>query len=100
MIMLERQVQQVRSDKWEELEAIDKKFNIVESALGFPAKRRYRSYVGGNDNNTLVIEREWSSLAAMEAAYEKAFASPEWQALGAETGGIITSNTHELYACL
>ncbi len=100
MIMLERQVQQIRADKWVDLEAINKKFDEVESALGFPAKRRYRCYVGGNSNDTLIIEREWPSLAALEAAYEKAFASADWQALGAEAGSIINSNQHELYACL
>ncbi len=100
MIMLERQVQHVRPEKWGDLEAMDKKFNEVEKALGFPAKRRYRLYIGGSSNDTLVIEREWPSLAAFEAAYEKAFASAEWQALGAEVASIITSNQDELYACL
>jgi hypothetical protein len=100
MICVDRQTQQVRPDKWAELEAIDKKYNIVESRLGFPPKRRYRCYFGGQNNDTLIIERQWESLAAMEAAYEKAFADPEWQALGAEVHSIIKSDQHELYAPL
>ena len=100
MLFLERSIQQVRSDKWPELEAIDKKFNAVESRLGFPPKKRYRCYVGGHDTNTLIIERQWESLAKMEAAYEKAFADPEWQALGAEVVTIVKSDQNELYVPL
>jgi hypothetical protein len=44
MICVERHVQQIRPGKWAELEAIDKKYNTVESRLGFPAKRRYQCY--------------------------------------------------------
>lgn len=47
--------------------------------------------------STLIIERQWESFAAMEAAYEKALADPEWQALGAEGTSIIESDRHELY---
>jgi hypothetical protein len=99
-MIVERQIQQVRPGKWAELEAIDKKFNTVESRLGFPPKRRYRCYVGGHNTNTLIVERQWESLAAMEAAYEKVFADPEWQALVAEIDSIVESNQYELYAPL
>jgi hypothetical protein len=100
MICVERQIQQARSGKWAELEVIDKRFNAVEGRLGFPPKRRYRCYFGGHNTDTLVVERQWESLAAMEAAYEKAFADREWQALGAEVLSIIQSDQHELYAPL
>jgi hypothetical protein len=97
MVLVERQIQQVRPDKWAELEAIDKKFNAIESRLGFAPKKRYRCYVGGHNTNTLIIERQWESMAAMEAAYEKAFADSGWQALGAEVVSIVESDRHELY---
>ncbi len=97
MVFLERLIQQIRSDKWTELEALDKKYNKLEGRYGFPAKRRYRSVFGGDNANTLVIERQWESLAAMEAAYEKALADPEWNALGAEGSAIVESNRQELY---
>jgi hypothetical protein len=100
MILVERLTQQIRPGKWAELEAIDKKYNTVESRLGFPAKRRYRCYVGGHNINTLIVERQWESLAAMEAAYEKAFADPEYQALEVESAPIIESAQVELYAPL
>jgi hypothetical protein len=100
MICVERLTQLVRSDKWAELEALDAKFNAVESRLGFPPKRRCRCYIGGHNSDTLVIERQWESLAVMEAAYDRAFADPAFQALGAEAILIIKSNQYELYAPL
>ena len=101
MKVLHRQIQQVRPGKWAELEEIDKKFNAVESRLGFPPnKKRYQCYFGGHDMDTLIVEYEWDSLAAMETAFEKAMADPEWQALGAEVASIIKSNRMELYAPL
>ncbi|HOU11536.1 MAG TPA: hypothetical protein PKZ84_00320 [Anaerolineae bacterium] len=76
------------------------KLNAVESRLGFPAKRRYQCYIGGHNLNTLIIERQWESLAAMEAAYEKAFMDPEYQVVQAESGAVIESVQIELYAPL
>jgi hypothetical protein len=100
MFFVERSIQLVHPDKWPELEVIDKKYNTVESRLGFPAKKRFRCYVGGHTTNTLIIERQWESLASMETVYEKAFTDPEWQALGAETTSIIKSDQVELYVPL
>ena len=100
MICVERHIQQIRPGKWAELEAIDKKYNTVESRLGFPAKRRYRCYLGGHNTNALIVERQWESLAAMEATYDKAFADPEYQALEAESVPVIESVQIELYAPL
>jgi hypothetical protein len=100
MICVERLVQQIRPDKWAELEALDAKYNVIESRLGFPPKRRLRCYIGSHTTDTLVIERQWDSLAAMEIAYDKAFADPAWQAVGAEAAAIILGNQFELYAPL
>jgi hypothetical protein len=57
-------------------------------------------YFGGHNVGTLIIERQWESLAAMEAVYEKAFADPEYQALEAETVPVIESVQIELYVPL
>ena len=97
MVVLERLIQQIRADKWNELEALDKKYNAVESRFGFPAKRRYRCVFGANNSDTLIIERQWESMAAMEAAYDKVIADPEWNKLGAEGAAIVESNREELY---
>jgi hypothetical protein len=100
MIVVERQIQKIRPDKWAELEEIDKKYNAIEGRLGFPPKKRYRCLVGGHDTNTLIIERQWDSLAAMEAAYEEISADSEWEGLQAETASIVKSAQFELYAPL
>lgn len=96
-MIIERMIQQVIPGKWAELEAIEPKFNAVETRLGYPPKRRYRCLVGGLTTNTLIIEREWESMAAMEAVYGKAFVDPEHQALTAELDSIIKSTRVELY---
>jgi hypothetical protein len=99
MKVLQREIQQIYPGKWEELEEIDARFNAVESRLGFPGnKKRYRCYFGAHDASTIIVEYEWDSLAAMEAAYEKAMEDPEWQALAAEVESIVKSNQMELYA--
>ncbi len=100
MIFIERQIQKVHPGKWEVLEEIDKKFSAVESRLGFPTKKRYQCIVGGHDTNTLIVERQWDSLAAMEAAYEKALSDPEHQALSAEVVAMIEGPQIELYTPL
>lgn len=100
MRVLERLIQQVMPDKWEALEILDKKYDAVEQKLGFPTKRRYRSFAGSGNTDMLVIEREWESMAIMEAAWEKSMLSAEHQQLGVEGQGVISSNTWELYLVL
>ncbi len=100
MRILERLIQQVVPGKWEALDALDMKYDAVEKKLGFPAKRRYRSIAAGGNTDTLVIEREWESMAVMEAAWEKSMTSPELQQLMVEGVDIISSNTWELYFIL
>ena len=97
MVVIERMIQQIAPGKWAELEVLDKKYNVVEARLGFPPKKRFNCMMGSHDMNTIIIEREWPSLAAMEAIYEKAFADPENQALAAESASIVISNREELY---
>ena len=101
MIVVMREIQRICPGKENDLEKIDKRFNALESRLGFPPnKKRYRCLVGGHDTSTIIIEHQWDSLAALEAVYEKAFADPEWQALGAQLDSIIESSQVELYTPL
>ena len=100
MIAVERMTQRVLPGKWAELEAIDKKFNKVEAKAGFPAKTRYQCVIGSLDQNMLIIERQWPSLAAMEAAYEKVMADPEWQVLGQEVLAVVASSQIEVFTPL
>lgn len=96
-MLLERLVQQVAPGKWEQLNAIDKKFDEIEKTHGFPAKKRYQSLFGSHDTNTLIVEREWESLAKMEAAQMANYADPAFQKLSAELNSIILSNRQEIY---
>ena len=94
--VVERMTQQIYATKWPALEEIDKKYDAIEGKHGYPPKRRYRLFAGGGSTNTLVGEREWESMAAMEAAYEKAFADPAWHAINAEATDIMADNQIEI----
>lgn len=96
-MFLEKLTQHIRPGKWAELEAIDKRYNTVEARYGFPPKRRYQAMFGGQDGNTLIIEREWESLAKMEATYLPYLNDPETQQLNAESAQIMDSSQNELF---
>jgi hypothetical protein len=97
MKIMERLIQKVDRSQWAKKIAIEKRYEPVEARLGFPPSRRYRAYIGSQDTNTRVIERDWSSLQTFLVTIEKAMADPEYQALGAEQIGIVLSNQVELY---
>jgi hypothetical protein len=97
MIIIERMIQQIYPEKWAELEMIDKKYNAIEARLGFPAKKRFTYLTGRHEMNALIIERQWESLAKMEATYEKSMLDPEYQALQMESASIIKGIHQELY---
>ncbi len=100
MVVVERLVQEINMDKWAELEALDKQYDVVEARLGFPPKRRLRVFAGPHHMNTLIIEREWGSVSEMEAVYEQAEADPELMSLWADNSGIIKTSRMELYTPL
>jgi hypothetical protein len=100
MKAVERMTQKIYPGKWAELEEIDKRYNEIEGRMGFPAKKRYQCVIGTEDQNTLIIERQWDSMAAMESIYEKALADPEYQALGREVASIVQSSKVEVYTPL
>ena len=96
MKIKERLTQKINPGKWEELEAIDKKYNQLESGVGFPPKTRYQLILSSKSSNILVVEREWESFAAMEAAYEKLMVMPEWHAQNAQFSSIIRDSYTEI----
>lgn len=96
-MFLERLTQHVRPGKWAELEAIDKKYNDIEAKYGFPPKKRYQALFGGQNGDTLIIEREWESLAKMEATYMPYLNDPELQKIQVEITQILDSSQSELY---
>ncbi len=97
MRIMERLIQKVDRANWAKKIAIEKRYELVEARLGFPPARRYRAFIGANDTNTRIIERDWSSLQAYLVTVEKALTDPEHQALGAEQLGIVLGNQVELY---
>ena len=77
-MILERMIHRVKNGKFQELKEVEKKWEALEESLGgFPLRRRYWAMYGAHDGGTYVWEREWESLAAMEAAYDKRSADPE-----------------------
>ena len=96
-MILERMVQKINPLKWGELEELDKQYNALEARFGFPPKRRYRVLFGNEDTSTLVIEREWESFAAMEAAHMQSMTDPEFERLNAAGADIVLSNNWEAY---
>ena len=96
VIVIQRLIQGIYNGKWEELEAIDKKFTEIENRMGFPPKKRYRYITGPYDTNTIIIERQWDSLSKMEKLSTKAFLDPEYQKLDNSLDTIIKSQIQEL----
>ena len=87
MAIMERWTQQLTSGKaWSIQLENEKKWDAIERELGgFPAKRRYRPHAARDDSTMFVFEREWGSLAEVETAYERLFASPQAKSLMEET---------------
>jgi hypothetical protein len=96
-MILQRTIHQVRQGKWEELQALEAKYDAVHARLGTPPRKRYQCLFGGSSTLTEVVEREWESLTALETAYVKMMADPELQALGKESEALIKSTQNELY---
>ncbi len=97
MKVIERMVQEIFPGQGEALDDIDKRYDAIENTLGFPPKKRMWSISGPHPTNTLVLEREWESMAAMETAFEKAFEHEGIKALWKEGEAIIKSSCIELY---
>ena len=98
MKIVERMVQEIFPGQNAALDDLDKRYDAIESKLGFPPKKRMWSISGPHPTNTLVLEREWESMAAMETAIEKLFENEGIRALWKEGETIIKSSRIELYA--
>lgn len=96
MKVLERQVQKVKRGKVSAYFEWEKHWAEIESRVGgFPTKRYYQVISGGDDLTNVVWERDWDSLAAAEAAYEKSLADPRASELMGES--ILEDERRELY---
>jgi hypothetical protein len=54
-------------------------------------------FCGADVLDTLIIEYQWESLAAMETAYTKLMVDPEWQALGKRVNKVVKDIRIELF---
>ena len=55
-MILRREVQKIRSGKWEELEELEKKWQELERRAGHPdGKKRYRGMSAPHDLDTMII---------------------------------------------
>jgi len=97
VIVIMRLIQRVANGKWDELEEIDKKYNVIEEKLGFPPKKRFRSFSGAYDFNVIIIEREWQSFSKMEKDVTNYFLDPELAKLGKKLESIIDWAKTEFY---
>jgi len=97
MAIVERRVQfKVKSE--EKYREWEKKWEDVERRLGgYPPKRHMMLLAGADYVGTLVWEREWESVAAMEAAYEKLNTAADAQPLFASYESILEGERMELY---
>ena len=81
MPILERHVHTVSNYAayWER----ESKFKETEDRLGGFPRKTYYSLISGTDRTgTMVHQREWESLTAMESAYDRLFAEPGIMDLG------------------
>lgn len=98
MKIVERWIHKIALGRWDEVEEMEKKWDALEKRLGgFPAKRRYQGFFGGDGQNTFVWEREWESFAAWEATYKKMMDAPETWEIAKEYGEVIENKRGELY---
>ena len=97
MKVMERIIQQIDWVKWAEFVAAQSKFEAVEARLGFPPMRWYRTAWGAENSGTVVCEREWESLAVMEATYEAGWADEERRAMESGVPSYIVSHRQELW---
>jgi hypothetical protein len=97
MKLLERYVQQLKEGEWDAYMEWEKKWEAIEQRLGgFPTKKHYWAWSGPHNMGTVVWEREWESLSAMEAAYGKEDGDPDFEAMS-DIPSPVASQRIELY---
>jgi hypothetical protein len=89
--------QKVKRGKKPALDELNKRWRAFDERLGMPPEKQYSCSFGGHEMGTLLLIREWDSLAAMEAAYERVMADPELAELMAAADDCIESTQWELY---
>lgn len=101
MAIIERITFQIPHDKWDELWEAERKMEEIEqSRYGFPPRRRYRPQHDPGTWDTYIVEREWESRDAMEAALDKLRSDPDLSTLSDSPSPIYANGVTELYTLL
>jgi hypothetical protein len=96
-MVMERCMQKVIGS-FEDVVALEKEFDEIEAKMGnVPTKRRYWAGYGGLDFLTMVWERDWESMAALEAYNEKTMEDPAWKPMFEKAGKVFGDSHREIY---
>jgi hypothetical protein len=90
--------QKVKPGKRAELDELNKRWRAFDERLGMAPEKQYACMFGAREGGTLLLMQEWESMAAIEEAYEKAFADPELAELMAAADECVESTQWELYS--
>jgi hypothetical protein len=100
VMIMERCVQRIVSS-YEDAVAMEKEFDALEAKMGnVPPKRRYYVLYGSLPQTMYVWERDWESMAALEAFLKKQEGDPEWDALFAKVTNFLTDFQRDLYGIM
>jgi len=97
MKVMERIIQELPPEKLDAFKEFQRKLDAPSARLGFPPLRWYTSFFTAEQSFTLVCEREWPSMAALEATYAKADADPEYTSQTASWPSVGKSHREELW---
>ena len=97
MRVIERRIQRVRAGMRDRVMDLEKRFAEAEAPYGVPTKRHLLCIGGPYDLQTIIWEREWPSLAELEAAVEKTYSNPVFKPLMEEAGTVFESTRNELF---
>jgi hypothetical protein len=89
--------QKVKPGKRAALDELNKQWDAFEARLGFPPQKQYACSIGGHQMGTLLLLREFDSMAAMEALFAKMMVDAEIEELMAATEELVESTQWELY---
>jgi hypothetical protein len=96
-MIMERCTQKVIGS-FDEVYAIEKEFDELEAKMGnVPAKRRYWAGYGALPFTEMVWERDWESMAALEAYNDITMKDPEWEKMFPKAAKIFGEAHRELY---
>jgi hypothetical protein len=100
MKFVERMIQKWNPEAMAAIKSLADKYGDLDAKWGFPPQRHYRCWYGSIPFEYLISEREWESLAVMEATYARAQATPEWAEFAALASKVGESHRAELYEVL